>query len=132
MASPLINGPKIVEWLKAKKLGVEVFSEFPSDMKNVRHGIYVNDPATTDRTPYALAIHYGSNIYTVTDDIRIILVSFQGDDKRDKSADAITSMVQDNVLLDGYHERDFTMNEDFMNRAEYRTYDFTLKRIELQ
>ena len=111
---------------------MEVFDEFPSDMKNVRHGIYVNDPATTDKSPYALAINYGGNIYTVSDSTRIILVTFQGDDKRDKAVEVITSMVQDNELLDGYHERDFTMNEEYLNRAEYRTYDFTLKRIEIQ
>jgi hypothetical protein len=132
MAAPLITSPQIVAWLKTKKLNLEVFDEFPTDMKNVRNGVYVNDPATSDRTPYALAIHYGSNIYTASDEMRIILVTFQGDDKRDKAVEAITSMVQDNVLMDGYHERDFTMSQDYLNRAEYRTYDFTLKRIELQ
>ena len=114
------------------KLGVEVFDEFPTDMKNVRNGIYVNDPATSDRSPFQLAINYGSNIYVASDAMRIILVTFQGDKLRDKAVLAITDLVRDDELMDGYHERDFTMAQDYDNRAEYRTYDFTLKRIELQ
>ena len=132
MALPLINSTQVVAWLKAKKLEMEVFDEFPPDMKNVRHGIYVNDPATDDRSPYALAINYGSNIYIAKDAMRIILVTFQGDVKRDKAVLAITDMITDNELMDGYHERDYVMSQDYLNRAEYRTYDFNLKRIELQ
>jgi hypothetical protein len=62
----------------------------------------------------------------------IILVTFQGDINRDKAVDAIEGLVTDNVLLDGYHERDFTMEQTYVNRAEYRTYNFELKRIEIQ
>lgn len=132
MALPLVTSKTVCEWLRARKLNMEVFDEFPHDMKNVRHGIYVNDPATSDRSPYSLAVNYGSNIYIANDAMRIILVTFQGDEKRDRAVEAIQDMVLDNVLMDGYHERDYTMAQDYLNRAEYRTYDFNLKRIDLQ
>lgn len=132
MALPLITSTQVTEWLKAKKLGVEIFDEFPTDMKNVRNGIYINDPASSDKSPYRLGINLGGNIYTVTDSMRIILVTFQGDKKRDKCVESIQQLVEDNVLMNGYHERDYAMSQDYLNRAEYRTYDFNLKRIEIQ
>jgi hypothetical protein len=132
MSLPLFTVEQVRDVLKKKKLGMEIFDEFPSDMKNVRHGIYIDDPATDNRVPYQLAINYGNNIYIADDTIRIILVSFQGDKLRAKATEAITSLVTDNVLFNGYHQRDFSMATDFLNRAEYRTYDFTLSRIELQ
>jgi hypothetical protein len=132
MAAPLFTSAKITTYLKSKISNVEVFDEFPTDMKNVRHGVYVNDPATIDRVPYALAVNLGSNIYTATDSMRIILVTFQGDNRRDDAVTAITGLVIDDVLMDGYHERDFTMSQEYLNRAEYRIYDFNLLRIELQ
>ena len=132
MAKPLFTSKQVCEILKHKKLGVEVFDEFPQDMEKARHGIYVDSPATSDRTPYALAINIGNNIYTCVDKMTIIFVSFQGDKNLDKATSAITELVIDNELMDGYHERDYTMSSSFMNRAEYRVYDFSLKRIELQ
>lgn len=132
MAAPLITSTQICAWLKARNTGFEVFDEFPSDMRTVRHGIYVNDPATSSRTPYQLAIQNGGHIYTTVDSMRIILVTFQGDAKRDNAVSAITELVGDDVLLDGYHERDFVMAQEYLNRAEYRTYDFELLRIETQ
>jgi hypothetical protein len=132
MARPLITSSQITTYLKGKVSGVEVFDEFPTDMKNVRHGVYINDPSTSERVPYRLGTQDGSHIYTCVDAMRIFVVTFQGDKKRDAVIDAITGMVADNELLDGYHERDFTMTQDYLNRAEYRTYDFELKRIEFQ
>ncbi len=132
MARPLVTSADVTAWLKAKKTGFEVFDDFPTDMKNVRHGIYVNDPATSERVPYRLGIQDESHIYTCVDAMRILVVTFQGDNKRDAAIDAVTGIVLDNELLDGYHERDYVMEQEYLNRAEYRTYDFELKRIETQ
>jgi hypothetical protein len=132
MARPLVTSAEVTAWLKAKKTGFEVFDDFPTDMKNVRHGIYVNDPSTSDRQPYRLGVQNGAHIYTCVDAMRIILITFQGDKNRDKAVDAITGMVFDDEFLDGYHERDWSMDQEYLNRAEYRTYDFELKRIETQ
>lgn len=132
MALPLVTSQQLVDWLKAKQLGMEIFDEFPSDMRLVRNGIYVNDPSVSDRSPYSLAVNYGGNIYISSDAIRIILVTFQGDVLRDPAALAIQEIVEDNVLLDGYHERDFKVEQEYVNRAEYRTFDFLLKRMEFQ
>lgn len=132
MSLPLITSQQITAYLLSKNLGIEVFDEFPQDKTQARYGVYVNDPAGGNRTPYSLAVRYGGNIYVVEDQMRIIYVTFQGDKKRDAMVNAIQSIVEDNTLLDGYHERDFTMNQEYINRAEYRTYDFTLKRLEFQ
>lgn len=132
MALPLVTQAQICALLKSKKLGVEVFSEFPQDMEKARHGIYVDEPATSERSPYALAINIGNNIYTCVDSVRIIFVTFQGDKNTSIGTEAITSLVTDDVLMDGYHERNYTMSQEYVNRAEYRVYDFQLKRIEFQ
>lgn len=132
MALPLITSDQVTQWLIAKKLGVEVFDEFPSNQQNVRNGIYVNDPATENRSPYSLAVNYGGNIYVAEDAMVIIQVTFQGDTLRDAASLAIQQIVEDNVLLDGYHERDFSMSQSYKNRAEYRVYTFRLLRLEFQ
>lgn len=129
---PLITSEEITLYLKAMKLGVEVFDEFPSDMQNVRHGVYINDPATINRSPYQLGVQYGANRYIAEDGMRIIQVTFQGDKLRDRVSRAIQDIVFNNVLLNGYHERDYTMGQVYLNRAEYRTYDFVFKRLEIQ
>jgi hypothetical protein len=132
MAAPLITTEDVVTYLKGAVTGVEVFDEFPSDMKNVRHGIYVDDPSTSERVPYQLGVQNGAHIYTCVDSFRLYVVTFQGDKKKDEIVEAITSMMSNDELLDGYHERDFTMEQQYLNRAEYRTYDFELSRIEFQ
>jgi hypothetical protein len=132
MARPLVTSADVTAWLKAKKTGFEVFDDFPTDMKNVRHGIYVNDPAVGARTLHKIAAQNGNNLYYTVDAMRIILVTFQGDNKRDLAVDAITGIVLDDEFLDGYHERDYQMTQAYLNRAEYRTYDFELTRLEIQ
>jgi hypothetical protein len=132
MARPLITSATVATYLKSKFSGVEVFTEFPTDMKSVRHGVYVDDPAISERTPYRLGIQDESHIYTCIDAMRILVVTFQGDNRLDDVIDAVTGIVMDNVLLDGYHERDYTMESEYLNRAEYRTYDFEFRRIETQ
>jgi hypothetical protein len=132
MAGPLVTSAEVTAWLKAKKTGFEVFDDFPTDMKNVRHGIYVNDPAVGARTLHKIAAQNGNNLYYTVDAMRIILVTFQGDNKRDLAVDAITGIVLDDEFLDGYHERDYQMKQAYLNRAEYRTYDFELTRLEIQ
>lgn len=138
MALPLISDDDIAAVVKAALAGnrkcasIEIFTEFPSDIRQARHGIYIDGPVTIDRSPYSLAVNYGANIYTATDGFTIVLISFQGDNLMDIATEAIQSIVLDNVLLDGYHERDFRTTAEFLNRAEYRTVDFELKRIEFQ
>lgn len=132
MALALFNTETVIAVLKTYKLGIELFNEFPQNSEAVRYGIYVSDVTTVDRTPYSLAVNYGGNIYTVTDAMDIIFVTFQGDKNKDRVLTALQGLVENNVLMDGYHERDFTVDENWVNRAEYKTYSYTLKRIETQ
>ena len=130
--APLVTAQELITYIKALNLGYEVFDEFPKDKTNVRAGIYVNDPTTSDRRPRSLAINYGGNIYYAVDNFVIILVSFQDDINKDNAATKIADMLFDNVLFDGYHERDYTQDQEFINRAEYRTFTFRVTRLEFQ
>lgn len=136
---PLIAENNIAEALKRLINGqyascskVEILSEFPSDATKARAGIYIGDVAISDRSPYSLAVNYGGNIYIISESFTIIYVSFQGDVLQREVTSAIQDLVYDNVLFDGYHERDYTVNDQFENRAEYKTFDFLIKRIDFQ
>ena len=130
--APLVTAQELIAYIKALDLGYEVFDEFPRDKTNVRNGIYVNDPTTAERRPYSLAVRYGGNIYYATDNFVVILVSFQDDISKDAAAVKIADMLFDNDLFDGYHERDYSQDQEFINRAEYRTFTFRVTRLEFQ
>lgn len=132
MALPLISTDDVVNYLKANTTGFEVFSEYAVDKEVNRHGIYVNDPSESNRIPYKLALNYGGNIYESTDQMFIVLVSFQDDVNKQSAELAITNIVNNNTLLNGYHKREYTMEQTYLNRAEYRTYSFNLTRLEFQ
>jgi TPP-dependent trihydroxycyclohexane-1,2-dione (THcHDO) dehydratase len=95
-------------------------------------GIYINDQSESNRTPYQLSVQLVGNIYESTDQMFIVLVTFQDDASKTAAESAITDIVNDNVLLDGYHRREYTMQQTYLNRAEYRTYSFNLTRLEFQ
>lgn len=132
MALPLISTQSVVTYLKSKNTGFEIFPEYAVNKEVNRHGIYVNDPSQANRVPYQLAVNYGGNIYESTDQMLIILVTFQDDKDRENAVKAITDMVDDNTLLNGYHRREYSMQQTYLNRAEYRTYSFNLTRLEFQ
>jgi hypothetical protein len=139
VAVPTVTNLQIAQALRtlingqyASCSSVEILTEFPSDPTKVRAGIYVNDVTTIDRSPYSLAVRYGGNIYIASDSFEILYVSFQGDRLKDTVVAAIQDLVYDNVLFDGYHERDYATTDTFENRAEIKTVTFTLKRLDFQ
>ena len=132
MALPLITTANVVAYFKSKNTGFEIFSDYAVNKEVNRHGIYINDPSEANRVPYQLAVNYGGNIYEGTDQMLVILVTFQDDKNREKGVKAITDMVDDNTLLNGYHRREYSMQQTYLNRAEYRTYSFNLTRLEFQ
>ena len=132
MALPLVTTTQVANYFRNKNLKFEVFTEYTVNKEVNRHGIYINDPSESDRVPYKLAVNYGGNIYESTDQMFIVLVTFQDDVNKRAAEQAITDLVNDNVLLDGYHRREYTMDQTYLNRAEYRTYSFNLTRLEFQ
>lgn len=132
MALPLVTTEQVAAYFKKLKTGFEIFQEYSVNKELNRHGIYINDPSESNRTPYQLSVTYGGNIYESTDQMFIILVTFQDDVNKVKAEQAITDIVNDNVLLNGYHRREYTMQQTYLNRAEYRTYSFNLTRLEFQ
>jgi hypothetical protein len=132
MSQPLVTSQQVADYFKKLKTGFEVFTEYAVNKEINRHGIYINDPSASNRVPYQLAVTYGGNIYETTDQMFIVLVTFQDDVNKDRAVAAITNIVNDNVLLDGYHKREYTMAQTYLNRAEYRTFSFNLTRLEFQ
>lgn len=139
MAIPTINSAQIAEALRILINGqystcssVPILADYPSDPTKTRSGIYISDVTTIDRSPYSLAVNYGGNIYIATDSFDIIYISFQGDELTQTVVSAIQSLVYDNVLFDGYHERDYVTTFTFENRGEIKTITFSLKRIDFQ
>jgi hypothetical protein len=132
MAAPLISTEQVAAYFKSKNTGFEIFQEYAVNKEVNRHGIYINDPSESNRVPYQLALQTGGNIYESTDQMFIVMVTFQDDKNKVKAEQAITDLVNNNVLLDGYHRRDYTMQQTYLNRAEYRTYSFNLTRLEFQ
>jgi hypothetical protein len=130
MASPLITTKQVAAYFRKLKTGFEVFEEFAVNKENNRHGIYINDPSQANRVPYQLGLATGASIYELTDQMYITLVTFQDDVNKEKAVDAITDMVLDPVLMNGYHKRDYTMQQTYLNRAEYRNFSFNLTRLE--
>lgn len=128
---PAVKAEVIRDHLLALKLGVEVFLEFPSEGSRVRHGVYISDVSAATRSPAQLGLSRGASIYYQDDTFQIIQITFQGD----KTAALVTEVIEDLVyapIFDGYHERDYTMTSEYLNRAEYRTYDFTFRKIQTQ
>lgn len=136
---PLVTNLQIVAALKTLINGqyvscskVEIMTEFPSDITKARSGLYISDVAVVDRSPYQLAVNYGGNIYIISESFTITYATFQGDALKDQISGAVQDLVYNNVLFDGYHERDYTVTETFENRAEYKTFEFLIKRIDFQ
>ena len=132
MAAPLVSTKQVADYFRKLKTGFEIFEEYMVNKEVNRHGIYINDPTEANRVPYKLGVNYGSNIYESTDQMFIVVVTFQDDVNKVKAEQAVTNIVNDNVLLNGYHKREYTMEQTYLNRAEYRTYSFNLTRLEFQ
>lgn len=141
MAQPLVTQAQVVQaLLKAipKSYRIEIFSDFPSDADIVRYGIYVSSVVPTDRAPYALGVGNGGNIYTVTDTISIVYISYQDDQHFDEVNLIVCNLVDYTVppetkqLFDGYHERDYSQAIAYGPQSEKLTWTFQLKRLEFQ
>ena len=134
MALPLINKNSIINALRATiptvTPRIEISDEYPSDDTIIRYGIFVDDVSVIDKTPYQLGVQYGGSIYTVTDSFVVLYVGIQNDIRTDSIVNAIQNLSSNLVLMNGYHEMDYTLDMVIGNRSEKRTYTFTLKRLE--
>lgn len=117
----------IVKFLKNRKLGVELFTEFPTDETNVRHGVYVSSPMITSFEPTIRAFGACGSKGDLVEQLTILVISFQDDIKLGHVADAITD-IPFSELREGFIDVVFDVDRNYQNRAEYRTYNFTFKR----
>jgi len=134
MAQPLISRDQVIARLLATipktNPRIEVSDEYPSDDAIVGYGLFVSDVSTVDKSPYKLGVQYGGAIYVATDELQILYVSYQSDKYVPEVTDAIQNLSSDLTLMNGYHEMDYTQDVILGQRAEKRTYTFSLKRLE--
>ena len=134
MALPLITKDSIINALAntipVVSPRIEISDEFPNDDNMIRYGVFVNSVNTIDKTPYKLGVQYGGSIYTVTDEVEVIYISYQEDNNINAVTNAIQNLSSNIQLINGYHEVDFTQDVELGNRSQKRTYTFTLKRLE--
>jgi hypothetical protein len=123
---PITTKQTVVDYLKKQKLDIEVFDEMPTDKTNVRHGIYVSNFMIASTSVQSQGFGCGQ-VTNVVEELEILLVSVQDDKKLLPADDAITEIPK---TLVGYSSITFTVGLEFLNRAEYRTYNFDLNRIE--
>lgn len=129
---PLFNTYDVINTLSESIKDVEIFDEYPNDDEVVRNGVYVSDVVTSSRTPYQLGVQTGSHIYTCVDSFSVTFITYQGDEYRDSVMNSIQSLVENNVLFDTYHERNFSIDQKALSRAEYKIFNFEVSRIEFQ
>ena len=127
-AAPLTNW-EILEHLSSQDLGVEVLDEFPSDIKNVRHGIYVDGPNVVSRTGRTLTFCGCGSVYDVIESVDVIYVSFQDDITNDVVQCAIQALAH--TLFSKYNQCNYTVNIENLNRATYYSYNFELTRTDI-
>jgi hypothetical protein len=134
MAIPLITKSDIINTLSNTiprvSPRIEISDEFPSEETIIRYGIFIDDVYTSDKTSFTLGVQTGGSIYTVTDEFQILYVGIQNDVNTNNITQAIQNLSSDQVLMNGYHEVDFSQDVVIGNRSEKRTYNFSLKRIE--
>ena len=134
MAQPLVDRNEIIATLLATipktNPRIEVSGIYPSDDSVVSYGIFVSDVSTVDKTPYQLGVQYCGSIYTVTDEVQVLYVSYQDDKNVPQVTNSIQNLSSDLTLMNGYHEMDFTQGVVLGTRSEKRTYTFSLKRLE--
>jgi hypothetical protein len=123
--NPKVTKKQIIDYLKSKKLGVEIFDEYPTDKTNVRHGIYVSNPMVQSTTVF-LQSTCGS-MYEIKEEVDVLFVSIQDDLRLEPAADAITD-IPISTIADSFVDIIFTTDREYLNRAEYRSYKFELTR----
>ena len=123
---PITTKQTVVDYLKKQKLDIEVFDEMPTDKTNVRHGIYVSNFMIASTSIQSQGFGCGQ-VTNVVEELEILLVSVQDDKKLLPADHAITEIP--NTLI-GYSSITFNTEREYLNRAEYRSYNFELNRIE--
>ena len=129
MAHTALTNAEILEHLSSQDLGVEVLDEFPSDIKNVRHGIYVDGPSVVSRTSRTLTFCGCGSVYDLVELVTIVFVSFQDDETNDDVQCAIQALAH--TLFNKYNSVNYTVNIENLNRATYYSYDFELTRTDI-
>jgi len=126
---PAVTKTQLIDYLKSKQLGVEIFDEIPTDETNVRHGIYVSNPMIASISTPVSGFKACGNVTIAVDNFDIVVVSFQDDDRLSQVADVITDLPYATILGE-YSDVKYSVTRNYLNRAEYRSYSFELERLD--
>lgn len=109
---------------------VEVFTEFPADQNIISEGIYVARTYQADRVKSNNGIGPGGHVYFIKDRVEMYVITQQ----INKFADTILGlfpMLIDNSLFAGYHLREHSINQIYVNNSERYQIIFDLTRLQL-
>ena len=126
----MISRETIAKYIKDCKTGYEVFTEVAVVTESARTGIYIG-PVVRSREPYQLGVTQGGSIYHVTEQVEVTINTFQGDKNLPKAKNALAALVDDPVVVDGYHERSYSEDNNTVGRSDHLIIQLQFKQIEV-
>jgi hypothetical protein len=109
---------------------LEVFFEFPSDEGKISEGFYVARVYEADRKRASMGLNPNSHIYTVEDRIEMYMITQQVNPFVDGLL-AIFPALLDNSIFNGYHIREHSIEQLYVNNSERYRIVFDLTRIQV-
>ena len=134
MSLPLVTKEKIINYLTLRAPQdpiIEVNGIYPTTDVQISYGVYVTNVYTRARDVYQIGVQYGSSMYTISDEFKILFVSFQEDPQSPAMESVIQEMAKDSQFFDGYYEVTYRRDVVFGgSKSEKYTYTFDIKRLE--
>lgn len=142
MAAPLVTTAAIVQALDQQfqtqipGTTIEVFDVWPSDDTTVRYGVYVDDMHQVNKEPYQLGLTQGGGVYLVNDQVDITFISFKDDPVGQQVMQIISDLFTyvnpstNRPLFDGYHQRNYSQDEEHGSRSVRHSWLLDLQRME--
>jgi len=109
---------------------LEVFTEFPADQDVVTEGFYVARVYQADRHKQSAGSSLGGWIYLVKDRIEFYMITQQVDPYVDGLLNSFATLI-DNSIFQGYHIREFTIEQLYIKNSERYRIIFDLSRLQV-
>jgi hypothetical protein len=132
---PLFTAAQVKSRLKALTTSttgattLEVFTEFPADQSKISEGFYVARTYQADRTKASNGITSGGHIYLVTDRIELYLITQQVNPFVENLLGLFPTLLDDSLFV-GYHLREHTIDQQYINNSERYRVVFDLTRLQ--
>lgn len=117
---PYIDNEEIIIALRAvipTAWNIPIYDEFPSDVEQVRYGLYVGDVYTSGRTGNQLSLSFCGAIYDAVDTFTITYVSFQQDPYETRMCNIVSNLAT--LQIDGIPLMGSYVNNSFSQTLTY-------------